>query len=324
MTPVPLPALPVSESLDTAHLLPWLLQRRANRVGAITPNTPNVSEPVSVNDCEGTSPELLELISDAHRRLVQAQADLAYWASVATQAPAHLGVLELSRVVGMSPARLSTFLNSPHGKQAEQDVSRGLSALSAPSPRVMPATITHLFPSTEPIRTLPEHSSVVVNLSSGSWTITARAHEQATLLGLTPEAVAAMADDPAYTSPDSMGRAMEHCKGGYKALVPHNSPHVVIGVSEVREWGEDSTGPIRTPSAKSGGPGRRMPGNLRELTDALTAHGFRIDLNHPHPQATHPRHPGKVFVIPSTPSDYRSLRNLIAGLRRDFGIDITR
>lgn len=307
-------------------LLRLLLRRRMARTDVVASITPNVPIGNDLAEHVEDAPDLFALITDAHRRLIQAQADLAYWASIATHSPTPITVPDLSDRIGMPPARLSTFLASPHAKRAEQDVARAIAALSPhPSPRNMPATVTHLFPKAMPVHVGPDHPSVPVMTASGAWTVTSRAHEQAVALGLTPEEVVDIASDPVYTCPDSKGRAMEHCKHGYSALVPHSDPRVVIGIAHSHErHGDDTTGPIRVPSAKSGGPGRRMPSTVRELVDALVTHGFRIDRSHAHPQATHPNHPGHMIVVPSTPSDHRSYRNLIAGIRRDFGIDITR
>lgn len=68
-----------------------------------------------------------------------------------------------------------------------------------------------------------------------------------------------------------------------------------------------------------------MPNNGRELYRQLVACGFEVTSNgDKHMKITHPDHPDLKVFTSRTPSDTRSITNVIALIKRTCGIDITR
>lgn len=167
----------------------------------------------------------------------------------------------------------------------------------------------------EPVSsTLAWSSTAPGDVLDKPWRLTQSATEQLNSHGLTREGVIAIAQDPETVVPAAYGGGHNHLRGGIGALIPPDDPRLIIAV-----FREDRSG---APSKPRGGPGRRMPGTHAELRAMLLEHGFTVDSSKAHPKATHPDLDTPV-VLPATPSDHRSLANLLAEIRRQSGIDIT-
>lgn len=97
-------------------------------------------------------------------------------------------------------------------------------------------------------------------------------------------------------------------------LIPNDNPTIIMGVFLQQALGRS----LRP----RGGRGKKMPGTFTELRRSLEKHGFTVATGSGHPKATHPSLGDEQVVLPITPSDHRSMSNLIAEIRRRTGIDI--
>lgn len=149
------------------------------------------------------------------------------------------------------------------------------------------------------------------------WKVTRSAESRGTLIDVSPEQMIEAASYPDRVEyPGDTVHA--HIRDGVSVLIPNAEPNAIIGVTRVAASREQ---PERR--APSGGPGRKMPDGDPELRRMLTAHGFEVRVSKNHPKITHPDHPGVTVSMAGTASDYHSNRNLIALVRRKFGVDIT-
>lgn len=162
-------------------------------------------------------------------------------------------------------------------------------------------------------------------LERAGWRVTARAMEQMVQGRIDPRRVARAAQEPEHTSPAAYGDLVSRWRDGLCVLVVPDDPTHVVAVAKMPTppRGPSRSGPRNRP--KSGGAGRRMPGNQRQFLSLLHEHGFETELTGTdHVRVSHPGVPGFWEVVPSTPSDSRSLKNSIAAIRRGSGIDVTR
>lgn len=177
---------------------------------------------------------------------------------------------------------------------------------------------------TDPILVPPGYESFLGEVSPEQWRVTRSAQERGEVIGVTPEEMILAASEPDdIERPNSTVRA--HVRGNVSVLVPDADPDAIIGVTLVNRSPEDyeDHSPARK-RAPSGGPGRKMPGGFSEVRQMLLAHGFEIDEHHKgHPKVRHPKHPNVMVTLPGSPSDHRSFLNMIARIRREFGVDIT-
>lgn len=152
------------------------------------------------------------------------------------------------------------------------------------------------------------------------WRLTRSARRHASEIGVTHEEMLAAASSPERIDLAPGGDAVSHSRAGVSVLIPDQDPEAIIGVRldpKTRRQQAD------TRRAASGGPGRQMPGSFSELTDLLTAHGFTVEHGKGHPKVRHPDKPGQV-TVPLSTSDHRGFQNMVATVRAEFGVDITR
>lgn len=167
------------------------------------------------------------------------------------------------------------------------------------------------------------------------WRFTHLARDQAKALGLTERDVVDLVKGAPLKTGSERG-GVNHYADGYLILVDADGECVISVIEREAPIAVGSSASStaaafagarptgnRQPKAKSGGPGRRMPSNAKELNALLKEHGFLSELRGGHWHVTHPDHPGVRVVFPATPSDSRSYPNCIAQLKRDTGIDIT-
>lgn len=189
---------------------------------------------------------------------------------------------------------------------------------AAPKPHPAPAT-PRVTP-TPPKQTLQSEGAV-------PWRFTKLASSQINALGISQGDVTAILDAPHVVAPSRSGTATNHYGNDLLLLVDENG-ECIISVIESRSGDINSSKPAR-PSGKQkkhrGGPGRRMPSNVKELLSMLKEHGFDSAIGgRGHHQVTHPLHPTVQLTVPSSPSDHRSFRNAVADIKRLTGIDITK
>jgi hypothetical protein len=157
----------------------------------------------------------------------------------------------------------------------------------------------------------------------GPWRFTHLARGQLETLGLTKRDIVTILDGSHMTVPSSSGTATNHYGNGLLIMVDADG-ECIISVIE-RQAPDSAQRSTRSQKAHSGGSGRSMPSNVRELLTALKAHGFTTELGGTgHHLVTHPDHPGVRISVPSSPSDRRSYPNAVSDIKRRTGIDITK
>lgn len=168
----------------------------------------------------------------------------------------------------------------------------------------------------------PGYEALLEDDSEQDWQLTYSARNRARDIGVFDEEMIAAATSPEIIELDETQDppARSYIRDGISVLVPVGDPTKIIGVMRVPR----ATLSQSVPKTPSGGPGKKMPGGRAELRQMLEQHGFVIDFQGAsHPKVSHPARPGTTVTIPASPSDYRSYRNVIAQVRRIFGVDIT-
>lgn len=175
-----------------------------------------------------------------------------------------------------------------------------------------------------PLSVPPEYESFLAPEMSRNWRVTWSARNRGEEIDITPEQMIEAAEWPdSIEHPNESVRS--HIRDGVSVLIPYADPDAIIGVTWVtRAFGDGSSSVAATKKAPSGGPGRKMPDGYSEVRRMLIAHGFEIDEHkRDHPQVSHPARPGVAISMSGSPSDYRSYRNMISRINREFGVDIT-
>lgn len=177
-------------------------------------------------------------------------------------------------------------------------------------------------PATEPPVSIPPAYRSLLADEDIDWHITHSARTRADQLGITDEQMTAAAAAPERVDTMTDGITRGYVRDGVSVLVPDNDPTSIIGVRE--DWATAHGSASDKRRGASTGPGRRMPDDTAALKRQLRDHGFTVGLtNGDHLYITHPDHPGTTYTSSQTASDWRSIRNMIAELRQQFGIDIT-
>lgn len=190
----------------------------------------------------------------------------------------------------------------PRSPQAPVDVEDG-EAVSSESPVSVPKEYEPLLSAEDP---------------GEEWRVSLSATNRGKELNISEEQMLAAAKHPdriEYPNAD----VVAHIRDGVSIIFPSDRQKVIIGAA----WARDRVPDATTPRVPSGGPGKRMPSDYQELRALLLDHGFDVEMNSKHPKVSHPDHPGVTITAPGTASDFRSLRNLVARIRREFGVDIT-
>lgn len=212
----------------------------------------------------------------------------------------------------------SAAAEQPHGSTSENpsgqaETDTPARPLPAP-PKVADGPVPAFSSPTTPTRPATPHPH------PERMTLTQHAVRQLEQFGVTEQDVRDALTHPVTVGPSTRMDSTEYTGARVRALVPFDNDHVVIGLGTVPTV---TTAPVKVPRAKSGGPGRAVPTSMPELYRALDRHGFNTDKvrNSGHPRVTHPDRPG-IVTIAGSPSDHRSFVNIVADIRRTFGIDI--
>lgn len=167
-----------------------------------------------------------------------------------------------------------------------------------------------------------------LSLKCEGWVFSTRAVHDLRRLSLRAVSVAEVLAAPDSSMPAAYGEVREVRGSGLAVLVPSSGSRLVIAVGLVPTADPEEDAPARAPGgrgvprAKSGGSGSWAPSSGRGLADRLVLFGFACSpKGSGHIEA---RHPGfdESFIIPSTPSDARSLPNSMAYIKRRTGIDV--
>lgn len=175
-----------------------------------------------------------------------------------------------------------------------------------------------------PILVPPEYESLIRDEVQRDWRVTHSARTRGEQIGVSPEEMIETASFPdCVERRDSTTYA--HVRGRISVLIPDADPEAIIGVTLVtRAFSGGKAQPAAPGRGPSGGPGRKMPDGFHDIRKMLLSHGFEIDEHRSgHPRIRHPQHPGVFVTIAGSPSDYRAHQNMIARVRREFGVDIT-
>lgn len=145
-------------------------------------------------------------------------------------------------------------------------------------------------------------------------------------LGLDIQRVRALAKDPDWCQAQRNGAVAL-----YLPLGQHRQLRLVLGADgtalHLSAQGRTATAAARpsrrrAPRRSSATSTRaRMPADMNQLRQMLSAHGFIVSHGGKHDEVRHPDRPGRVS-LPLTPSDYRSIPNSVLQVRRTFGIDL--
>lgn len=175
-----------------------------------------------------------------------------------------------------------------------------------------------------------------------NWRATYKASTQAEAFGLSHFDLTELILDASITN-EALHGAVNYFSGKY-CLLANPNEGVIISIVDTSEEGlsfinniaERATkdrplvyssnykGHSKTSTKpKSGGAGKRMPSNVKELSQMLLDHGFtETGTNASHLKFRHDAHPEYQLVLARTTSDHRSYANAIADVKRMTGIDL--
>lgn len=140
-------------------------------------------------------------------------------------------------------------------------------------------------------------------------------------LSVSRERVAAILTDPAqeWTSRSRTGDAAVASDGEIAVVIGLEDDSVLAVMTHGRAVTIRDRPAVR-PRGR-GGAGRRYPTTMQELFAVLEKRGCAVERTSNH---VHVHHAGAMGVLPSTPSDHRSLMNAIKTLEQALDLDLTR
>jgi len=141
-----------------------------------------------------------------------------------------------------------------------------------------------------------------------------------------PEVIAHVYTDPEYTYTDPVHEQNERrVKGDWCLVIDPDGVILSILPAESAQIPIEEVTDISIPKAKGGRGGNLYPTSFGELIEILTERGYPVEDSGSGHKSVYDKddHSRLVYVLPSSASDYRSLRNGIAGLKK-AGVDIKR
>jgi hypothetical protein len=141
-----------------------------------------------------------------------------------------------------------------------------------------------------------------------------------------PEVIAHVYTEPEYTYTDPVHEHNERrVRGDWCLVVDPDGVILSILPADQAQLPIEEVKDISLPRARGGKGGNLYPTSYSELVTILIERGYHIEDSGSGHKNIYDRddHSRLVYVLPSSASDYRSLRNGIAGLKR-AGIDIKR
>lgn len=215
------------------------------------------------------------------------------------------------------PPEASKVVLPPETPVDEQALTRTLSAIRTPS---KPKTNGHKVTSTEPVLTKSDREKYdavgVTDVRRPPVTPGVRDHikDFATLEAITKAYFEPQIVSPAV-EPGRERRTYEDmeiivAQNGTQPVIWFKAREVATGPSELL-----AEKPKSTPKAKGGRGGSQAPTDIKALLKALEASGCKIEkTGSGHIKVTRD---GKTITLPSTASDWRSLKNSVAQARKD-------
>jgi len=141
-----------------------------------------------------------------------------------------------------------------------------------------------------------------------------------------PEVIAHMYTDPEYTYTDPVHEQNERRVSGDWCLIV-DPDGVILSILHAKDaqLPVEKIKNISIPKASGGKGGNLYPTSFSELVSLLEERGYLVENSGSGHKNVYDRddHSRLIYVLPSSASDYRSLRNGIAALKK-AGVDIKR